>query len=83
MRVLGYMVPLCSEQSLGFNVEKKKKKRFPRGKYKVAKRHRSACPDLEPLNFQLTPPTQSRVKYHFVTMISAKIQLIQNLSISF
>lgn len=75
------MVPLCSEQSLGFNVEKKK--RFPRGKYKVAKRHRSACPDLEPLNFQLTPPTQSRVKYHFVTMISAKIQLIQNLSISF
>ena len=24
VRVLGYMVPLCSEQSLGFNVEKKK-----------------------------------------------------------
>lgn len=71
VRVLGYMVPLCSKQSLGFKVEKKK--RFPRRKYKVAKRHRSACPDLEPLNFQFTPPTQSRVKYHFVTMISAKI----------
>ena len=67
------MVPLCSEQSLGFNVEKNKTKRFPRRKYKVAKGHRSASPDLEPLNSQFTPPTQSRVKYHFVTMISAKI----------